>query len=156
MSAYILSDFSHLIKIPSFSTIVRLALGGGIAMGAFCVFGVSHTLCKAAATKKTPSYDSKKKRNLSREEWAARRDELAEAMFAEAKRRVKISPELDAPQFCRDWLAVDREHVRDPVVMVRGPKMDKHGNVVKRNGAVVETWLEYASECARLGIEVGA
>lgn len=130
------------------------ALGGGVVMGAFCVFGISRTLCKVSAAKKTPSYDAKERRNLGLEEWAARRDELAETMFVEATRRVKVSPELDAPQFCRDWLAIDPGHVRDAVVMVRGAKIDKHGCEVKRNGAVVETWLEYATECERLNLEV--
>lgn len=67
-------------------------------------------------------------------------------MFADATRRVKIGPELDAPQFCRDWLAVDPGHVKDAVIMVRGPKIDKHGNKVKRRGVTVETWLEYTAE----------
>lgn len=123
-------------------------------MGAFCVFGISRTLCKIAATKKTPTYDAKEKRDLSMEEWTARRDEMAEALFSDSTRRVKISPELDATQFCRDWLAVDPEHVRDTIVMVRGPKIDKHGNEVKKGGAVVKTWLDYASECERLGHKV--
>lgn len=125
-------------------------------MGAFCVFGISRTLCKATAAKKTPEYDAKERRMLSPVEWAARRDEMADALYAETTRRVKISPELDAPQFCRDWLATDPDHVRDTVIMVRGPKTDKHGNEVKRNGATVETWLEYTAECARLKIEAFA
>jgi hypothetical protein len=117
-------------------------------MGAFCVFGISRTVCKAAAARKTPTQE--KGVGISPEEWGARRDALTEQLFVESTRRVKISPELDAPQFCRDWLQADPNHVRDTVLMVRGPKRDKHGNVVKRDGAIVETWLEYEGECARL------
>lgn len=122
-------------------------------MGAFCVFGISRAVCKVAAAKKIASYDEKAKRNLSMEEWSAKRDELAEKLFLEGERRVKVSPELDAPQFCRDWIAVDPGQIRQPVIMVRGPKVDKNGAAVKRNGAVVETWLEYAAECVRLNIK---
>jgi adenylate kinase family enzyme len=125
-----------------------------MTMGAFCVFGISRTVCQAAAAKKTPTQDGK--RNLTPVEWAARRDELAEQMFNQGGRRVKISPELDAPHFCRDWIAADPAHVRDTVLMVRGPKRDKHGNEVLKNGAPAETWLPYVDECKRLGIPVAA
>ena len=81
-----------------------------------------------------------------------KRDALAEKMFKDATRRVKVSPELDTPQFCADWLAISPGEVREAVIMVRGPKVDKNGSVVKRSGAVVETWLEYAAECARRNI----
>lgn len=77
-------------------------------------------------------------------------------MFKAATRLVKVSPELDTPQFCAAWLAVSPGEVRDAVIMVRGPKVDKNGAVVKRGGAVVETWLEYVAECARRNIEVAA
>ena len=81
-----------------------------------------------------------------------KRDALAEKMFKDATRRVKVSPELDTPQFCADWLAISPGEVREAVIMVRGPKRDKKGDVVKRGGAVVETWLEYVAECARRNI----
>ena len=83
-----------------------------------------------------------------------KRDALAEKMFKDATRRVKVSPELDTPQFCTDWLAISPGEVREAVIMVRGPKRDKNGDIVKRGGAVVETWLEYAAECARRNIPV--
>lgn len=85
-----------------------------------------------------------------------KRDALAEQMFKDATRRAKVSPELDTPQFCADWLAISPGEVREAVIMVRGPKRDKNGDVVKRGGAVVETWLEYAAECARRNIPVAA
>lgn len=118
-------------------------------MGAFCIFGISRTVCKAAASRKVPTHNG-----MTLEDWTAKRDKLAEQMYVDGTQRVKISPELDAPHFCRDWLLTDPDHVRDTVIMVRGPKRDKNGDVIKKNGAVVETWLEYAAECKRLGIEV--
>lgn len=130
-------------------------------MGAFCVYGISRSICRAAAEKKTPTRvredtapgEKERYRDLSPVEWAQHRDAMAEKLFFEATRRVKVSPELDAPQFCRDWLATDPSNVRDTVIMVRGPKRDKSGAEVIKDGAVVETWLEYEAECARLEIE---
>jgi hypothetical protein len=125
-------------------------------MGAFCIYGVSRSICKANASKMVGPFDIELRRSLTAEEWASKRDALTDRMFAATKRRVKISPELDAPQFCRDWLAAGPENVRDTVVMVRGPKIDKHGREVKKDGVVVQTWLEYRAECERLGIEAFA
>lgn len=121
-------------------------------MGAFCVFGISRTVCQAAAAKKVATFDIDTKRNLTPTEWAAKRDALANEMFEKGGRRVKISPELDTPHFCRDWIAADPTHVRDTVLMVRGTKRDKDGNEVMKNGAPTETWLPYADECKRRGI----
>lgn len=112
-------------------------------MGAFCVYGISRGLCKATAAKKTSSWDKEEKRSLSMEEWAARRDTLAAQLFTDGSRRTKVSPEFDAPQFCRDWLAVAPGEVHLPKVMVRGPKVDKNGKPVMRGGAQVLTWLEF-------------
>lgn len=119
-------------------------------MGAFCVFGISRTVCKTTAARTTPTREGKEPVPI--DEWSKRRDSLAEKLFADSTRRVKISPELDAPQFCRDWLRTDPDSVRDTVLMVRGPKVDKHGNLVTRNGVQVEAWLEYEGECKRLEI----
>jgi hypothetical protein len=117
-------------------------------MGAFCVFGVSRGNCRLTAEKKVPtsvSDEKGKNRSLSQEEWAARRDLLAARLFDEGARPVKVSPEFDAPQFCRDWLAVSPGEVRLARVMGRGPKIDKKGNPVVRGGAPVITWVEYAA-----------
>lgn len=119
-------------------------------MGAFCVFGISRGLCRAEAARKTPVGD--KHSSLSPAEWAAKRDVLAARLFEEATRRVKISPELDAPQFCTDWLAADPGQARDTVIMVRGPKRDKLGEIVRRRGVIVQTWVEYEAECKRRDI----
>ena len=48
-------------------------------MGAFCVFGISLTVCRASAAKKTSTQADG--RNLTPAEWAARRDALADQMF---------------------------------------------------------------------------
>lgn len=124
-------------------------------MGAFCVFGVSRSACLTSAQRRTPERDPKTLRAYSIGEWALLRDAMAEKLFNETTRLTKISPELDAPQFCRDWLAIDPDNVRGAIIMVRGPKMDKNGNPVKRNGVVVEIWLEYEAECARRNIRAG-
>ena len=52
-------------------------------MGAFCVFGISLTVCRAAAAKKTPTTEGSgdDRRGLTPVEWAARRDALADQMF---------------------------------------------------------------------------
>jgi hypothetical protein len=118
--------------------------------GAFCIFGVSRSICKKVADKKTPT--TVDRRDLSIEEWAEKRDAMAEELFNTATRLVRVSPELDTPHFCRDWLAADPGNVRDAVLMVRGPKRDKEGNPVMKNGAPVETWLNYEDECKRLKI----
>jgi hypothetical protein len=112
-------------------------------MGAFCVYGISKGLCKATAAKKTSGWDKEEKRSLSMAEWTSRRDALAAQLFADGARRTKVSPEFDAPQFCRDWLAVSPGEVKLAMVMVRGPKVDKKGKPVMRGGAQVLTWLEY-------------
>ena len=95
-------------------------------MGAFCVFGISRSKCRKTAERKTSNMEGKI--GLTITEWARRVAELADHMFndPEAKRE-KVSPELDAPQFCRDWLAAQEGEVRQPLIMVRGPKIDKHG-----------------------------
>lgn len=68
---------------------------------------------------------------------------MAAELFGTSDRRVKVSPEFDAPQFCHDWLAIDPSQVKLPKIMVRSPKVDKNGEPVLRNGAPVMTWLEY-------------
>lgn len=91
-------------------------------MGAFCVFGISRSACKAEATRRTPTYviENGERRDLTMAEWAARRDEMAASLFEHGEKPARISPELDAPQFCHDWLAAGPCEVRSPVVMVRG------------------------------------
>lgn len=116
-------------------------------MGAFCVFGVSRGVCLAKAEKKQPSFEWKEELRvpLSLGEWAARRDALAAELFEKGRTPVKVSPEFDAPQFCQDWLSIAPSQVRMAKIMVRGPKKDKHGNPVKRDGAPVMTWIEYGT-----------
>lgn len=110
-------------------------------MGAFCVFGISRMNCRKAAEKDTPTEENRK--SIPVEEWGRRVAVKTEELFQTAIRRIKVSPELDAPQFCHDWLAAQPGEVKQPVIMVRGEKIDKQGGVVTRNGQPVMTWLEY-------------
>ncbi len=110
-------------------------------MGAFCVFGISRTNCRKVAEREVPTTENK--RSLPIEEWARRVAVRTEELFAETIKRMRVSPELDAPQFCKDWLAAQPGEVRQPVIMVRSPKIDKQGGAVMRKGAPVMTWLEW-------------
>ncbi|MGK5049500.1 hypothetical protein ACQ4WP_26930 [Janthinobacterium sp. GB4P2] len=122
-------------------------------MTAFCVFGISKSLCKKSAEKKQETFEmvdgeglflgKRVRRNISIQEWAARRDALAATMFAETERRTQISPKFDAPQFANDWINSARSEVRDCIVMARGEKFDKHGGSIIKGGAPVMTWVEY-------------
>jgi hypothetical protein len=110
-------------------------------MGAFCIFGISRTNCRRVAERKVPTMEGK--RALSIEEWAGRVVTMAAELFETTDKRVKVSPELDAPQFCQDWINAQPDEVRQAVIMVRGPKVDKNGGAVTRNGTPVMTWLEW-------------
>lgn len=114
-------------------------------MGAFCVFGVSRTALRKKAEKTTPTAEGKGKdrRNLSAPEWGEKVAAEVERLFAESEKLTRISPELDAPQFCRDWIAASPSDVKLTAIMCRGPKIDKHGATVVRNGVPVLTWLPY-------------
>lgn len=76
-------------------------------MGAFCVFGVSLAHCRERARKDVPRHDKELERDLTMEEFEARVDQRAKTIFGQAKPR-QISPEFDAPQFCREWIEVAR------------------------------------------------
>jgi hypothetical protein len=120
-------------------------------MGAFCVYGASKSLCRARIEKKlSSSYDEDLKRAPTVAEWAAKRDKLTEAAFVAQEKREKISPEFDAPQFCKDWIAADPSHIRMPLIMVRAEKTDKHGERILKAGAPVMTWVEYVEPRAAL------
>lgn len=110
-------------------------------MGAFCIFGISRTNCRRVAERKVPTMEGK--RSLPIEEWARRVAAMAAELFETADKRVKVSPELDAPQFCQDWVRAQPDEVRQAVIMVRAPKVDKNGGAVTRNGNPVMTWLEW-------------
>lgn len=112
-------------------------------MGAFCVFGVSRQVCRKQAEKNVPTRCPVLKRELTAPEWGARVAVEGDRMFEESEKQVRISPELDAPQFCRDWIAAAPGDVRLTKLMCRGPKIDKHGAQVLRDGVPVLTWLPY-------------
>lgn len=112
-------------------------------MGAFCVFGVSRQVCRRQAEKNVATFCPVFKRELTAPEWGKRVALEANRLFIESMKQVRISPELDAPQFCRDWIAAAPNDVRLTRIMVRGPKHDKHGTPVIKDGAPVLTWLPY-------------
>lgn len=117
-------------------------------MGAFCVFGVSRQVCRKKAEASVPADGvitdaNNKKRSLTAAEWGARVMSEANRLFDESVKQVRISPELDAPQFCRDWIAAAPGEVKLTRIMVRGAKVDKHGATVLKDGAPVLTWLDY-------------
>jgi hypothetical protein len=119
-------------------------------MGGFCVFGVSRSISRQLAEKKTPTFEGGEtnRRELTIPEWAARRDALAKCLFEQTEKPYRISPELDAPQFCADWMAVAPAEIRLAKIMVRGPKIDGGGNPIKRNGVQVMTWVEFSEKPA--------
>lgn len=112
-------------------------------MGAFCVFGVSRSVCRKLAEKKVATFCPKLGRELSPVEWGARVVAEGDRVFSESTKQVRISPEFDAPQFCRDWLAVSPAEVRLARIMVRGPKTGADDKPVIRKGVPVMTWLPY-------------
>lgn len=118
-------------------------------MGAFCVYGVSLLNCKKVAEKKVSHVIKIDGETiiLKPVEWAVRRDEFANQLFDSAERRRQISPEFDSPDFCFDWLKIaSKRDIKLAKIMVRGPKVDKNGNPVKKNGHQVMTWLEYSTQ----------
>ena len=114
-------------------------------MGAFCVFGVSRQVCRKQAERKVPTVKivDGERVGLSAPEWGVLVATETERLFAESEKQARISPELDAPQFCRDWIAAGPNEVRLTRIMVRGPKIDAAGKPVIRKGAPVMTWLPY-------------
>lgn len=112
-------------------------------MGAFCVFGVSRQVCRKQAEKIVPTIDKETRRALSAADWGTRVIEEANQIFEKSEKLVRISPELDAPQFCRDWIAAQPGEVKLTKLMCRGPKIDKHGATVVRDGVPVFTWLPF-------------
>lgn len=117
-------------------------------MGAFCVFGVSRQVCRKQIEGKLSTYCPKLERRLTAPEWGDRVIVEADRIFEESEKVVRISPEFDAPQFCRDWIAVSPAEVRLTRIMVRGPKIGDDGKPVLRKGAPVMTWLPYENKAA--------
>ena len=113
-------------------------------MGAICVFGISRSACRRKAESKVPvQIPGGGGKTYSVTEWGERVRTMTEELFTAATRSERVSPELDAPQFCRDWLAAQPAEVREPVIMCRSPKVDKNGKPVTRNGVPVMTWREF-------------
>lgn len=120
-------------------------------MGAFCVFGVSRTHCRKLAEKSVPTSvaEGLSRRNLTASEWGGAVAIETARLFDESVKQVRISPELDAPQFCRDWIASAPGETKLTKIMCRGDKVDKHGAEMMREGVPVQTWLDYDENAAR-------
>lgn len=115
-------------------------------MGAFCVFGVSRQILRKSAEKTVPTFVAGT--YLSAAEWGSQVAAEVDRLFAESDKQVRISPELDAPQFCAAWIAAQPDQVKLTKIMCRGPKVDKHGAVVMRLGQPAMTWVDYDPEAA--------
>lgn len=90
-------------------------------MGAFCVFGISRALCLVQASKRQPTFiPGAGGRHYTVAEWAQLRNQLAEDLFLNSTKVERISPELDAPHFCQDWIDVNPAELRLAKIMVRG------------------------------------
>lgn len=116
-------------------------------MTAFCVFGITRAQCKKIADDKVPMRDENK-RPYTQEERAALVEKMAGELFEAGVRTKQISPAFDTPHFAEDWIAIGKKagEIRDPKIMKRGTKTDKHGNpkVNKKTGAEVISWVPYA------------
>lgn len=120
-------------------------------MGAFCIYGISYSDCLAEAEKKVSAIEfvgPDEWRNLTLGEWAAKRDKMARELFDNGTRLTRVSPEFDAPQFCKGWLAVNPANVRNAEIRVWGGqegcqrrarstqgKAGRHLDQVQRDGA---------------------
>jgi hypothetical protein len=119
-------------------------------MGAFCVFGVSRTHCRKQAEKNIPTYSGAgpTRRERTASEWGGLVAAETSRLYDESIKQVRISPELDAPQFCRDWIDAAPDEVKLTKIMCRGDKIDKHDAVMMRQGAPMQTWLDYDEKAA--------
>lgn len=122
-------------------------------MSAFCVFGISKSICKKQADKKQEEFEVRgagpsrpgERYYFSVLEWGAKRNELAEKIFTESEKISQISPKFDSPQFCFDWINSAKSEVRNCVIMCRMPKVDKNGGPIIKGGIPVMGWHEYDS-----------
>lgn len=110
-------------------------------MSAFCVFGMTEPLAKTLAARKAPP--KKVLEQMNDEELRDWYEERAKTILESSKHR-QVSPEFDAPQFCRDWIELAQKTVKNNGlrIMARGPKPDGKPN--KRTGKVPMTWLPYS------------
>lgn len=106
-------------------------------MTSFCVYGISKSRCKQHAEKKVSHI------GMTVSEWGEEVRKKAAEIFESQDKSEQISPEFDAPQFCRDWIAAQPSEIRNATIMHRGPKIDKHGGTVMKKGMPVMTWIEY-------------
>ena len=106
-------------------------------MGGFVVYGVSRMACRKKAEAATPVL------HQTVVEWDTKVRELAEKHFDESDKKVRISPELDRPRFCEDWIADGAGQVKLTQIMCRGERIEKHGAVTIKGGQPVMTWIPF-------------
>jgi hypothetical protein len=113
-------------------------------MSGFCVFGVTRQDCLKRARAKVRTIDPKTKKELSPAEWAERVQVVADELFNIAKSK-QISPAMDSPQFCVDWIDVGERtgQIRGAKIMAKGKKVDAKGRERTRKGIPVIGWVPY-------------
>lgn len=104
--------------------------------GAFAVFGRSRRKCRESAERTLDAKFLKdEKRFQTMAEWLIDVQAKADKSF-ERKTRIRISPEFDTPDFCRDWIELAKDEIRLPEI--RHKKVEIIGNKSKT------TWTPYA------------
>ncbi len=119
-------------------------------MSAFCVFGMTEPAARKIATTASetmycnlppPRREAFTKEDMAA--WIAKRTEEV----LEGSRRMQISPAFDAPQFANEWIDLAKRTARAKrcSIMVRGVKVDVHGNPVisKTKKTPLITWVPY-------------
>ncbi|MBB2928356.1 hypothetical protein [Paraburkholderia silvatlantica] len=115
-------------------------------MSAFCVFALSLPVARERAAKRVDTVDPITRRPYSEEEWRQKVEEAAQVIYAKMT-PVQVSPALDAPQFCEEWIELARKtgHYDAFAIKCRGVARDKKGapKLSKTTGAELITWVAY-------------
>ena len=108
-------------------------------MTAFAVYGVLFHECLSTAKKNTPASIKKgdKLIPLSQQEWLVEVEKRAEKQFKTAKPK-KLSILFDAPQFCKEFIALSERH-RSRDLHIRAAQ--KQEVTVKGKKVIRTTWL---------------
>lgn len=112
-------------------------------MSAFCVYGVSMRNCLEKARE-----ELEKNRGIPANEWNAKVSKRAEELF-NLFRVKQISPAFDAPEFCRDWIAVGEKtkQIKWPTIMCKGPKLDAKGEpMLRKGGRPLIGWIPFSQK----------
>lgn len=110
-------------------------------MSAFCVFGMTESLARHLAQRRSPPPEAETEAG-----YASWLNEQIDTIMESSKVR-QVSPEFDAPQFCHDWISLARRAGRAVglTIMVRDTKRDKYGSPVFRKGTEtpIMSWRPY-------------